>query len=112
MSEVVLPWPPTDLSPNARVHWARKARVVRSYRNACHMLAKQARLTAPDTERIALLVTFVPPDRRRRDRDNLIASCKALFDGLADALGVNDSRFVPTFEVDERIGGMVRVRIG
>lgn len=42
---------------------------------------------------IALTITFVPPDRRQRDHDNMIASTKALQDGIADALGVNDRRF-------------------
>jgi crossover junction endodeoxyribonuclease RusA len=110
--EVVLPWPPRDLSPNARVHWARKAKVTRSYREACYLLAKQARLKAPDADRIALTVTFLPPDGRRRDRDNLIASCKALFDGLADALQVDDAQFVLSFHVArDQIAGLVRVSV-
>jgi crossover junction endodeoxyribonuclease RusA len=57
-------------------------------------------------------VTFQPPDKRRRDRDNLQASLKAHFDGIADALGVNDSLFVPTYAIGEPVkGGAVRVEI-
>jgi Holliday junction resolvase RusA-like endonuclease len=33
-------------------------------------------------------------DRRRRDADNLLGSMKAAFDGIADALGFDDSGFV------------------
>lgn len=35
------------------------------------------------------------PDRRARDRDNLLAASKPSLDGIADALGVNDARFNP-----------------
>lgn len=112
MSEVVLPWPPKECSPNGRLHWARKAKAARAYREACYVLARQARLVAPDSERIALSIEFYPPDRRARDDDNVIASFKAGRDGLADALGVDDRRFACTYAVRDSIGGMVRVRIG
>lgn len=109
--EVVLPWPPRDLSPNARVHWAAKARHARAYREACYLLAKQARLVAPSTERIVLSIEFLPPDRRLRDDDNIIASFKAGRDGIADALGVDDRRFLCAYAVCAQIGGMVRVKV-
>lgn len=57
---------------------------------------------------------FLPPDRRRRDMDNLLASCKGLLDGIADALGVDDSRFAITLALTSepvKFGG-VRVTIG
>jgi Holliday junction resolvase RusA-like endonuclease len=44
---------------------------------------------------VALTITFVQPDRRARDRDNLLAALKPSLDGLADALGVNDAQFEP-----------------
>ena len=31
---IVLPWPPTGLSPNARTHWAQLAKLKRQYREA------------------------------------------------------------------------------
>uniref|UniRef100_A0A6M3JTT8 Uncharacterized protein n=1 Tax=viral metagenome TaxID=1070528 RepID=A0A6M3JTT8_9ZZZZ len=34
--------------------------------------------------------TFIVPDLRRRDPDNLIASCKAILDGLVDAGVIRD----------------------
>jgi crossover junction endodeoxyribonuclease RusA len=42
---------------------------------------------------IGLRMTFHPPDKHARDRDNMIASAKAMQDGLADALRVDDARF-------------------
>lgn len=113
---VTLPWPPSALSPNTRhAHWSQLAKAKRRYRQACHLeaLAGHCRLMrlAPD-ERLHLTLLFVPPDRRARDLDNLIASMKSGLDGVADALGVDDSRWALTCSIDEReIGGMVRVAI-
>lgn len=108
---IVFPWPPKDLSPNARVYWARKAKAAKSYRRTCFYLAKQAKATAPAEGPIALRVEFVPPDRRGRDLDNMLSACKQLFDALAEAMGVNDKRFTLQISVADEIGGMVRVSL-
>jgi crossover junction endodeoxyribonuclease RusA len=63
---------------------------------------------------LAVHLHFVPPDRRRRDLDNLIASMKAGLDGLADALGVDDSRWKLSAEAPAaggEVGGFVRVEV-
>lgn len=41
----------------------------------------------------------------------MIAAFKPGRDGLADALGVDDSRFRLHIEVADRVGGMVEVRL-
>lgn len=112
MTELTLPWPPAACSPNARVHWARKSKAAKSYRAACHLLAKQAGIKAPEGEAL-LMIEFVPPDRRRRDDDNLLAMFKAGRDGLADALGIDDNVFATQIRVSKETtkGGAVRVRI-
>lgn len=112
MSALELPWPPKELSPNARTHWAARSKAAAAYRRACHLLTKQSGLVAPDG-RVLLVLEFVPPDRRRRDDDNCLAAFKAGRDGLAEALGVDDSRFVTEFRLaDEPVeGGAVRVQI-
>lgn len=56
-------------------------------------------------------LTFYPPCKRNRDRDNLLAAMKSGLDGLADAMNVNDRRFVPIVRLKDEIGGMVKVRI-
>jgi len=39
--------------------------------------------------------------------------CKPIFDGIADALGVNDSRFVPHYHFcDPTKPGRIEIRIG
>ena len=112
MSDLILPWPPAECSPNARVHWSKKSRAAKAYRSACHLLAKQAGIKAPEGEAL-LLLEFVPPDRRRRDDDNLLAMFKAGRDGLADALGIDDNVFATQIRVSKETikGGAVRVRI-
>lgn len=108
---IVLPWPPKALSPNARQHWAALANAKRAYRRACAWQAAEQGVRHTPAEKIAMSLVFVPPDRRRRDWDNLIASMKAGLDGLADVLGVDDSRFRITSELAEGPGGFVRVGI-
>lgn len=107
-----LPWPPRELSPNARVHWSVKARKAKAYRNTCYLLTKEALIKAPEG-RAVLSLCFVPPDRRHRDDDNLVAAFKAGRDGIAEALGVDDRQFVTEFHMsaDTYPGGQVRVTI-
>jgi len=113
LNKITLSWPPKQLSPNARLHWAQKARVAKKYRADCYMLTKQASVELPKTDKLHLFVDFYMPDKRRRDQDNMEASMKSAYDGIAEALGVNDSRFViHPFLRDEIIkGGMVTITI-
>ncbi|MEN9924037.1 MAG: hypothetical protein RL268_163 [Pseudomonadota bacterium] len=46
---------------------------------------------------IAIRVRFFPPDNRS-DRVNFPNRMKPYFDGIADALGINDRRFLPSYE--------------
>lgn len=106
-----LPWPPAQLSPNARSHWGAKSRYAKAYRYQCKILTLQSRISAPDGD-IHLQLTFCPPDSRRRDDDNCLASFKSGRDGIADALKVDDNRFQTTFALGEpRKGGAVLVSI-
>ena len=49
---------------------------------------------APDGY-IPLSLLYLTPDKRHRDCDNLLAASKALLDGVALALGIDDKRFKP-----------------
>lgn len=115
MIEVTLPWPDKVLSPNARAHWAKKAPKTKAAREASAWLVlaampKVERWSAPSSASISM--TFCPPDNRRRDRDNLIASMKAATDGIADAIGIDDSKFETTYRMGEPVkGGAVLVTI-
>lgn len=112
VQSVLLPWPPTELSPNARGHWAKRSRAAKSYRLQCFLLARKAGLVAP-VGRVLLSLEFLPPDARRRDDDNLLAAFKAGRDGLADALCIDDSLFVSQVQLSGQThpGGAVRVTL-
>ena len=83
-----LPWPPKELSPNARGRWPGIKATIR-YRQAAFILAMDARnrlrLKGPLTPPVTAYVTFLAPDRRHRDEDNALASLKAAWDGLVRA---------------------------
>ena len=116
MIELVLGWPPSNLSPNARLHWAKLARAKKQYRNACFSVSKeQLKKFNTDSipEKLVLEMTFIPPDRRSYDRDNLVARMKSGIDGLADALKINDKRFNTVISTMDTyyLGGFVRIRI-
>lgn len=114
MMTVTLPWPPKILSPNARPHHMALYKAKRAYRQACmwQAMADGIRPNVSYRTPLTVEVEFIPPDRRPRDRDNMIAAMKAGFDGLADALGVDDRHFLLQFApVSSDTGGMVKVRI-
>jgi len=99
---VTVSLPPKALSPNTRTHWAAKARAVKAHRGEAFLMAGRAVAGVDkggqwwakvDTE-ILVRATFWFRVNRRRDRDNAQASLKAAMDGIAEALGVDDSRFV------------------
>lgn len=109
---ISLPWPPSELSPNARVHWSVKAKHSKWYRTECHLLTLKAGIKAPAGKAV-LSLEFVPPDRRARDDDNLIAAFKSGRDGIAAALGVDDRQFVTEFRMSAETtpGGCVLVSL-
>lgn len=110
MNEIILPWPSKDLSPNARVHWAVKAKAAKAYKQACWALTKEAKAVINWDGEVYLWITFVPPDRRSYDDDNLVGRFKYGRDGIALALGIDDKRFICHPFVATDIGGMVKVR--
>ena len=111
---MTLPFPDKGLSPNARLHWARKSRLVKSARTAAWGATLSVTGASPSGfgKAVHLEMVFCPPDKRRRDRDNLIASMKAATDGISDALGIDDSKFTTTYSIGEPVkGGAVHVTI-
>lgn len=108
-----LPWPSPILSPNARAHWAKRARAVKSYRHTCKILTRHAKITAPEQGQIVIEYEFVRPARYRFDDDGLVSRMKAGRDGIADALGIDDHRFISKHFISEEVvkDGLVRVRL-
>ncbi len=82
---LTLPFPPTELSPNARCSWQAKARVAKAYRLGCGLEARRQAvgITTP-MQRARMMLIFICCRRRRGDDDNLIASFKNARDSLVD----------------------------
>lgn len=118
-----LPFPNLKLNPNRNKghHWASTSALRKSARTAAYALARIAALNTPwhsiersKADTVPLVITFIQPDRRHRDRDNLLAACKPALDGVAEALEINDSQFEPVTirrEYGAKPGG-VRIQIG
>lgn len=109
--QLTLPWPPADLSPNARGHWSKLARAKKAYRAACAWTAQEQGAKRIEADRLHLTITFVPPNRRAHDLDNCLARLKSGLDGLADVLGVDDKHWSLAIDRAEIIGGFVKVRV-
>ncbi|WP_180317249.1 endodeoxyribonuclease RusA [Delftia acidovorans] len=111
MLEITLPWPPKELSPNARIHWAQLAKAKKAYRAACAWTAREQGARALQADKLHLSLTFYPPSRRAFDLDNALARMKSGLDGLADVLGVDDKNWSLNIARAEEIGGMVKVEV-
>jgi Holliday junction resolvase RusA-like endonuclease len=87
---ISVPLPAKELSPNARVHWRVKAKATKAARE--NAFAAAIVHGKPMWKAASVLCVFTFKDKRSRDRDNLLSSLKAVFDGLADAgVVANDS---------------------
>jgi len=103
---IILPLPVRKLSPNARVHWAEKAKLVRASRKVAALAALEAlNLRRPPgwlkakMEVKAYFKTLTFPDP-----DNFIASLKSSIDGIADSGIILDDKALwperPVFRKD------------
>ena len=74
--------PDPDLSPNKRLHYMAlyKAKAAAKTEAAALVMA-QGKPSRP-YQKAHITITWVAKDKRRRDVDNLFASCKASIDGL------------------------------
>jgi hypothetical protein len=81
-----LPWTTPPLTANQRMHWAKRAAVVKEVRQTTGWLARGA----PRADRIVITLHYRPRDIRRRDAHNLYPLVKACCDGIVDAKIVDD----------------------
>lgn len=111
-----LPFPAKCLWPNGRSHWATKARAFKKAKEFAYYRTREnypMRVCDASDKRVNWSVTIHPKTRNVIDDDNARASLKAYQDGLALALGVDDSQFnAPKLTFGEPIkGGLVRIVI-
>ncbi len=109
---IELPFPPASLSGHNSGHWRAKSSIVLKHRQWACSATQAAKITVPEGDSdIKLLVGFYPANNRG-DRCNFPVRMKPYFDGIADALKVNDKRFVPSFVFGEpEKGGRVTVQV-
>lgn len=93
---IVLPFPSSALAGHNNGNRFAKAGIVKAHREAAKLATLAASPKVPAEGDITVTVRFVPPNNRG-DRINYPNRLKPIFDGIADALGVNDKRFVPMF---------------
>lgn len=91
MSIMTFPFPDSRLSPNKRFDRRALFHVKQEAKTTAYMITRQSDIVVIDTD-LQLTLTFYPPDRRKRDLDNLYATFKAYQDGIFEALGVDDSK--------------------
>jgi crossover junction endodeoxyribonuclease RusA len=111
-----LPWPNRELFPNFKRshHWRTYRHLEKSYRETCWKLTLVQTGASPSgiPNPLPMSITFHPPDRRKRDDDGIIGAFKNGRDGIADALGVDDAIFKPTYEIGDVVrGGCVMVHV-
>lgn len=116
MIAINLPWPSRSLHPNARPHYMAKAKAAKAARQTAHKTVWEAgiRATDPDLpERLKVTAIFFPPNNHAHDLDGCLSAMKSAFDGIADAFGIDDSKWVFGAPRKEEVvkGGLVRVEI-
>lgn len=96
---IILPFPPKELSPNARSRtYHKQARFKKQARADGYYATKasKASVAAGDVP-VMMEVSFYPPGAYHYDQDGLISRMKGYLDGIADALGVDDYHFRPEY---------------
>ena len=97
---IELPFPSSELSGHHNKHFWKVRPIINKHRDWAEKATLAASPVVPETGDIRISVTFYPPDCRG-DRVNYPNRCKPYFDGIADALGVNDRRFLPSYHFAE-----------
>lgn len=96
--QIELPYPHKILWPNGRTksHGWRNSEFQKHKgwaKNATLAELRGGRILLPLPERFRVLLTVYPKTANLPDKDNCLSAAKSAFDGIADALKVNDSRF-------------------
>lgn len=88
---------------NRRDHWAKKARRVKAQRHIAFVqtLSEAGSLRRPAGD-VRLYITLCRVAPRIMDTDNLAGAMKAVRDGIAEALGIDDGDERITWDYEQR----------
>lgn len=89
MTKIFFPWLDSRLSPNKRIDRRALITVKREAKELATLLTFESGLVLLETD-LQIKITFCPPDKRRRDLDNLYATFKPYQDGIFEALALDD----------------------
>jgi crossover junction endodeoxyribonuclease RusA len=104
--EIVLPYPRPPLTANQRLHWRAHHRIRAALLADTQWLIRAH--AVPALDRCAVELHWAPPDRRRRDADNLVPTLKVCADALPlegvvpDDTPVFMDKLMPAIEPPER----------
>jgi hypothetical protein len=100
---IELPWPDFKLVGHNKGKWWSKTDLVKKHRTWAASATLAADIPEPEGDGdIRVSATFYPP-HRRSDRVSYPNLLKPYWDGIADALKVNDRRFLPTYHFAEPV---------
>lgn len=115
MIRIDLPWPPRELHPNARPHYMARARAAKRCRVLGAGLTLAAGVRRGDADipgELKVTAIFSPPDNRPRDEDGMLSNIKSYLDGIADIVGVDDSKWKIAIRREPPVkGGAVRIEL-
>lgn len=86
------PYPDRTLNPNVVKHFYEKAKVKANARIIGYNLAKEYSNEFAEGVRLKIDLTVHRKDLRKYDLDNVLASCKAILDGVFSGLQCDDSQ--------------------
>lgn len=121
--KITFPWPDRRVFTNAKrgKHWSHYRPAEKAERETGRLLTFSAlngsthhylQTLAHIEGTLRMVITFYPPDNRRRDDDGMIGAFKHQRDGMADALRVDDCRFSPEYRFGKPVKhGCVEVQI-
>jgi crossover junction endodeoxyribonuclease RusA len=88
-----LPYPASILSPNsAKRHWKAKQPAKEAAREYGYYLAVPFCRELDGAGALQMQMTIYPPNRVRRDLDNVFSAMKSALDGICRGLAIDDSQ--------------------
>lgn len=88
---VELPYPSPVLSPNSpKRHWRAKQSEKQTAKTVAYYQAFPFRSTFSGADKLQMFLTIYPPNKVRRDLDNVFAAMKSAIDGVCQGLEIDD----------------------